>query len=430
MLAKILAQKLNRDILWTLGSFSVLAASGIIINLVIAGFRDASALGVFNQSYAIYIIASQIAILGVHYSVLRHSAYYSDNAGERGRILMTSMMIALVLGLLVAITIYLFSGAIGRLLDSETTGTSVGYAAIGLVIFPLNKVLIAYLNGLRHMRAFSMLQALRYIVVMLWITFIAVSDYRFELAALGFLVAELITFIAAALYLALIGELSRLQFDFSWARRHLEFGVKSLLAGMFVEMNSRIDVLLIGFFLSDAMVGIYSFAAMLVDGLYHVLAMVRINFNPVLVTCVKDGNWEQAKTLLRKSKLIGYPFFVISAILVIVAFWVLTVYIVPEKGLDAGIFSLMILLGGLTLIAAYIPFDNLLMVSGFPGYQTLQHLAVVVVNVVLNLYLVPILGLEGAALATAASYLTGIAMLFVLARKWLGWNLWNNTVTV
>ena len=430
MLARLLAHKLNRDILWTLGSFFVLAVSGIIINLVVAGFRDASALGVFNQSYAIYIIASQLAILGVHYSVLRHSAYYSDNAEERGRMLMTSMAIALVLGISVAGTIFLLSDAIGSLLDSDMTGRSIGYAAVGLVLFPLNKVLIAYLNGLRHMRAFSMLQALRYILIMLWVAFIALSTYAFELAALGFFVAELVAFFAASIYLAIIGEFSKLKLDSTWARRHFTFGAKSLLAGMFVEMNSRIDVLLIGFFLSDAMVGIYSFAAMLVDGLYHILAMVRINFNPVLVACVKDHNWDQAKLLLRKSKLIGYPFFVVAAILAIVAFWVLTVYIVPEKGLDAGIYPLMILLAGLAIIAAYIPFDNLLMVSGYPGYQTLQHLAVVVANVVLNLSLVPLLGLEGAALATAASYIIGILMLFVLARKWLGWNLWNNTVKV
>ena len=63
--------------------------------------------------------------------------------------------------------------------------------------------------------------------------------------------------------------------------KHLVFGFRGLGAGMFAEFNSRVDVLVIGFFLEDRAVGIYSFAAMLVDGIYHVLAMIRINFNPI-----------------------------------------------------------------------------------------------------------------------------------------------------
>jgi hypothetical protein len=47
---------------------------------------------------------------------------------------------------------------------------------------------------------------------------------------------------------------------------------------------------MIGIFLPDREVGIYSFAAMMVDGMYHVLAMVRLNFNPVLVAAVRDSD--------------------------------------------------------------------------------------------------------------------------------------------
>ena len=79
------AHKLTRDIGWTLGSFVMLAASGMVINLVVAGARDAAALGVFNQAYAVYIIASQLATLGLHYSVLRHAALHEADEVTRRR---------------------------------------------------------------------------------------------------------------------------------------------------------------------------------------------------------------------------------------------------------------------------------------------------------------------------------------------------------
>ena len=61
----ILKNKLAGDIAWTMGSLAVLATSGIMINLIIAGFRDAAALGAFNQAYAVYIVSSQIAVFGL-----------------------------------------------------------------------------------------------------------------------------------------------------------------------------------------------------------------------------------------------------------------------------------------------------------------------------------------------------------------------------
>ena len=93
-----LKNKLVGDIAWTMSSLAILAASGIVINLIIAGFRDASALGAFNQSYAIYIISSQIAVFGLQYSVLRYAALYDSNAIERGNMLVNAATFALALG--------------------------------------------------------------------------------------------------------------------------------------------------------------------------------------------------------------------------------------------------------------------------------------------------------------------------------------------
>ena len=422
----LLQHKLNRDIAWTIGSFMVLAVSGIVINLVIAWYRDAASLGVFNQAYAVYIVASQVAAFGLHYSVLRHAAYYERAESERSRMLLTAAGLALACGAAASLVVAAASGWIGELLDSGQTGRAVTYVAAGLLLFPLNKVLLAYLNGLRRMKAYAGIQALRYLLIMLWVSLVSVSDRPFELSTLGFFVAELGSMAVALFHLLRSGLVRYAPPDRKWLRRHLGFGAKSLLAGMFVEINSRVDVLMIGVFLADRYVGIYSFAAMLVEGLYHVLSMVRINFNPVLVGAIRDGEWEQAKRLLGMSRRYGYPVMLVLATAVLLVFHVLTVYVLPEKGLEPGMTPLLILLAGLTLIAAYIPFDNLLLVSGHPGYQTMQHMTVVLANVLLNLLLVPLLGIGGAALATAASYLVGIGVLIYLVNRFLHWNLFLN----
>jgi O-antigen/teichoic acid export membrane protein len=425
---KFLQHKLTTDIAWSMGSLVVLAASGILINLIIAAFRDAAALGAFNQAYAVYIVASQIAVFGLHYSVLRHTALYETNAVERGRLLTNAGVFSLLLGACAAGLVYCTAAFLGRLLESPSVESAIRYAAPGLLLFPLNKVLLGYLNGMRCMKAFSVLQSGRYILVMLWVTALSASAHPFELVTLGFFVAELATSIGVYLYLLKRKMQPSMRFDAAWTKRHFVFGGKSLLAGIFVELNSRVDVLLVGFFLSDREVGIYSFAAMLVDGLYHVLAFVRINYNPVLVGSLRDRDWEGARKLLQQTKKYVYPGAAAISLFIMAVCWALTEVLVPGKGLGQGMLPLSILLAGLTLIAAFVPFDNLMLVSGHPGLQTLQHMALVLSNIMLNLVMIPLLGIMGAAIATALSYIIGIAALYFLSYRLLGWNLLTNIV--
>lgn len=423
------SQKLTRDISYTMGSFIVLALSGMVINLVVASTRDAAALGVFNQAYAVYIIASQLATLGLHYSVVRHAALHEHDEATRGRMLFTAAACALALGAFAALAVAAGAPLLARLFDSVGTGQAVAYSAGGLLLFSLNKVLLAYLNGLRRMKAFSILQALRYLVVMAVVTGIALSSLPIEMATLAFLVAEVVTALGAVVYLFRTGLATHLHFDRAWFGRHLRFGVKGLAAGMFAEFNSRIDVLLIGVFLPDREVGIYSFAAMMVDGVYHVLAMVRLNFNPLLVSSLRDRDFEQAGRLRQQSRRLVLPATLVMAATTVLALWVLSTFVVPQKGLMEGMVSLLILMSGLTIVSSLVPFDNLLMVSGHPGYQTVQQLITVSANVLVALLLLPTLGIAGAALGTAISYVAGVAALLYFSRRVVGWNLLTNRFT-
>ena len=200
------------------------------------------------------------------------------------------------------------------------------------------------------------------------------------------------------------------------------------MAGMFAEVNSRVDILMIGFFLSDRATGIYSFAAMLVDGLYQVLAMIRINFNPILVAAIRDRRWEHAQRLREQSGRYVAPAVLVLSIFLALGFYLCTSWLMPGKGLIEGLPALLILMTGVSVVAIFVPFDNLLMVSGHPGYQAAQQLATVIANIIVAALLLPVLGIEGAALGTAISYVCGIAVLLVFGRRLLGWDLVRNTV--
>ena len=423
-------QKLSQDIAYSLGSFMVLAVSGIVINILIMGLRDAAALGVFNLSYAVYIISSQFATWGLHYSVLRHAAFYESDPSERGHMLMTAAICAITMGVVTAGVVALCEPLFALIFSSDITGSSIRNASLGLVLFPLNKVLISYLNGLRRMRAFAILQAVRYCAVMVLVWVVAASPLPIDSFTYCFLLAETVTMVLCSLYIFRQKLTGELRITLGWIQRHYAFGTKGLAAGMFAEVNSRVDVLLIGFFLSDRATGIYSFAAMLVDGVYHALAMVRINFSPILVGAVRDNDWSLAINLRRQSWRILLPVTTVLSVSLVASFYALNTWLIPSsKGLLEGLPSLVILLSGVLLICFLIPFDQLLMMSGHPGYQTAQQLVLVGTNILVAVILLPIIGIEGAALGTAASYVAGILAMIFFVRRLLGWNLINNSIS-
>lgn len=426
----VLKHKLGNDLLWNFGSFATLAVCGVLINFVIAGLRDATSLGVFNIAYATYLIAAQLAIMGVHYSVLRYAAYHKDNAAERGAMFGSGIVLAILLGIVFAALFYFLAPLSGPLFDNTEVADAIRYASFGMLLFPLNKVLINYINGLRNMRAFAVLQSIRYITVLLAIIAVCSSDMPFTYATLSFFAAEALTTFLTLMYLARNGQLRGLKPRYTWLKEHITFGSKGAFGGIFFDMNTRLDVLLLGVFLSEHDVGIYSFAAMLIDGVQHLLAIVRVNFNPILVTALRDTDHAEAKKLLRLSKRYVTLGVVAISVTILVGFWIAVTYLIPDKGFDDGMASLVILLSAFILIGGFSPFDNVLMVTGHPGYQTFQILTVTLVNVVICTMLAPIVGIEGAALGTGLGYMCGTLVTLILGYRLLGWNMLSNQFKV
>lgn len=423
-----LMKTLAGNLSWTAVSLVILAVSGIAINLIIAGVRSAGDLGVFNQAYAVYIVASQLAVLGVHNSVMRNAAHYSNDVAASRQLAGSALLLSLLVGFAAGLLLWFLAPLFGQWFDSPDTGRAVRNVAYGLALFPLSKVLLGLLNGLQMMRAFAVLQSLRYLTVMAWVAVVSFSGASIDKVLYCFVAAEALTSLGALVYLASKGILQSLVVTRSWLREHVSFGTRSLLSNTFVELNSRIDILLIGFFLSDRDAGIYSFAAILIDGLYQVWHLIRVNFNPVLVNATRDGDWDTCRLLMSKSRRYLYPLSVALALAALFAYWVAIHFLMPGKGLEEGMLPLVLLLAGLSAVAPFIPFDQLPLLGGNPGLQTLQQLSVVVINALLNLLFIPWLGIEGAALGTALSYIAGTVVLVWMVRRLFHWNLIANRI--
>jgi O-antigen/teichoic acid export membrane protein len=308
-------------------------------------------------------------------------------------------------------------GQIGRILESPGVTTGMAWAAPGLFLFAANKVLLGAVNGLRWMRTFAALNALRPVTMVATFFLVWVCGLRGEALPVVFTAAEMAVFVGALSLLVGRGYLRLPAANvLHWARVHLAFGVRSFAGGMLVELNTRVDVLMLGYFAADDLVGVYSFAAMLAEGIHQLAVVVRNNYNPRLARHLAGNDMTGLRRVVRRGKLATY------AIMLLLGAAAVSLYPLGVRLLGradpflAGWPLLATLVAGVVVASGYVPFGHILLMAGRPATHTLLTLLTITANVVGNALLIPLLWAQGAATATALAHVVNAVLLCVLTR--------------
>ena len=386
-----------------------MAITGVAISFFVVTERGGEALGVFSQVYAIYIVVAQVAALGIHDSTQKHAAEHSEDPIEVRRLCRGACASAFVTAALVATGLGLASRFVGLATDSSAVGRGVLVVAPGVWLFGMNKALLGVLNGLRRMRTFALAQAARAVTIFATVVGIGLSSLPDWTLVAAFVAGELVVScgVTAALWPA------------RWCRRHLWFGVRALPAGLLAESFVRIDVIVLGVFVSDVEVGTYGFAAFFAEGLIQIPVVVRTVVNPVFVRLLARRDHAAVARLSRRAGAASVAMVGLGAAVV------LTLLPLLGPRLGVGLVTaagelLGILLVGIGFYAAFLPSDCLLLQAGLPGRQSALMAVNVLVSVLLNALLIGAYGARGAALATALAYGWSALALTLATARWLG----------
>jgi O-antigen/teichoic acid export membrane protein len=413
----------HKGIWWNFLSFVSLGIGGVLLNVLILFFYGVEILGVFNQVYAVYILVSQFAVFGLFASVLKYISVYHEDKKTTDEILSSALFLCIFTAT-VAISAYYFSiPFISDILDSPLTGRGLYLVVAGLWFFAMNKILLSFLNGKSLMKQYAFFYMFRYLSLPFFLVVFYFAGLGGDFSPLVFTATESILFFFLFFYVLKYFSLVSPSRCFGWFKKHLLFGAKSFLGGSIAEINSRVDVLMLGIFLSDRIVGIYSFAALFAEGLGQITGIFRVNYNPVIARMVSAGEREKLTFLIRDFlKKWFFPSFLVFVFSVVMYYGFSLLFLDKSYSfISWSVFSL--LLFGIFIRSGYDVFWELPSQSGFPGWQTVLMSAVFVSNIILNYFLISLLGIYGAALELIASALIGIGMLKLIARKATGVNI-------
>ena len=203
--------------------------------------------------------------------------------------------------------------------------------------------------------------------------------------------------------------------DWAWIGSGLRIARPFMLTAIGALTLSYFDRFLIDRFLGRDAVGIYTFYSTIAIGILSLGASVSHQFLPKVIAGFSDGPTAFRKVLLTYS----YSLSGIGA-LVVVAATVAISPIVTMLNLDAyavGIPVFYVMLGGVMLrIFADVP--SYVLYAAHDDIELLAcNLGAAAVSILLNLMLIPLIGLMGAALANVVAALTLLIALTALASR-------------
>lgn len=203
-----------------------------------------------------------------------------------------------------------------------------------------------------------------------------------------------------------------------WIGEYIPF----ILIGSLQIINNRADIIVLGFFKDATSVGNYRVATRLADFLSFVLMAFYTTLGPSIVEMYQEKRLDELKKMMSNSARV-------VTVLVTGAFLFLLLW---GKGILIYVFGadfsfsyhpLMILAFGQIINAACGLVGLMLNMAGFERITVITLGITALLNICLNIILVPLYGINGAAIANVISMATWNIVLLGMVRKRIGINI-------
>jgi O-antigen/teichoic acid export membrane protein len=206
----------------------------------------------------------------------------------------------------------------------------------------------------------------------------------------------------------------RPRLDRDLARKLFGYGTRTQIGAIFRYMNSRFDVLILQFFVPLSSVGYYVISQTLAE----LVLMIARSFQSSILPLVTRGSEEAegpdatAATLLRHHGVLT-----VLAVIANAFFSPLLILVAYGPAYYSALLPFFIILPGVWFLGSGLVISNDLNARNRPVAASALSGTAVLVTIILDLVLIPLFGVPGAAVASLIAYLVyGVASFITLSR--------------
>ncbi|KXA89861.1 hypothetical protein AKJ57_04790 [candidate division MSBL1 archaeon SCGC-AAA259A05] len=384
-------------------------AVSFVAKIVIIRYITQSQYGIYQQAITVISIFTTVAGLGLRGGVTRQISYYREkNKSKVGSLIGSSLTLGLISSVLVSICIYIFADPIAQgFFNEPDLVLPLKLVSFSLPLVLLGGILVSILRGFENPKGKVLFKNLTTnitrlagfgVVILLALSFLGVLSVYLISCLLGLLVVGLYT-------KSKIPSEIGVDIDFSVAKKLIIFSIPLMGAGILATIMNWTDTLIIGFYEVSANVGLYRGAYPLARLIPTLLTAAGFLYMPLI------SKLEAAETREK----INRAYQVVTKWIFSGAFPIfLLLFLFPE--------TILKFFFGAEYIPASLPLRILslgFMVHAFLGLNGTSLVAIgktkqnfygrmvgAASNIVLNILLIPFIGITGAAIASTSSYIT------------------------
>jgi O-antigen/teichoic acid export membrane protein len=392
--------------------------------VVIARYLGPEDYGLISLGIMILNLSILIPLLGINEGIVHYIAYYRS-IGNKIRLkstFLTALKITLPLSIITTATLIFFSKqiAINLFHNAELTPILIIFS----LIIPFYTLLILAVNAMVALKKpeytiISRIFGREFINLLLTITIVLIGGTVLQLSLiylLSFAIGSLLS-----LYLLEYKVFPFIRSKIKTVHEYKEllaFSMPLFFSGIFLKIMSSIDTFFLGYMKTTVDVGIYNAVLPLAASLGIFLIAFSQMFYPIMSELhAKKQHTELARTysiVLRWIFMLSFPVMILSLLF---PKYILSILFGTNYATGATAFTILIVAYFIDVITG--PAVRILMTLKKTKLIFYINAIVMILNVVLNIILIPLYGITGAAIATGISIVLREIIIFNTARKYI-----------
>ncbi len=400
-------QSFLQDVTKVLSSNIFTIINGLIISVILSRQLGPSGFGLYSAILVVPLIVISITQLGIRASAI----YFIGNKKYKTDLIVSNILMILIFSSLLGVVT---TGVVFFVMNDENF--SILMILLVLLIIPPRLAAIqigGIFLGLEQIKKAMMLNWLTIfinlisVIVLVWILAFEING-----ALLSMLIAYCIITVWAV-FVIRKEHIVVFKPDFQIIKNILKKGIVFALAFLIIQLNYRIDILILKELVSLKEVGYYSLGASIAEKLWQLPLAIGI----VLMSRTANATDQQAINI-STAKLFRVS--LIAGVIAAGILFVITPVVIPAiwgNDFQPSIRVLQFILPGILFVSQYRILSSRLSGIGLPQIAIYVFLPALIINIVLNYWWIPLYGAMGAVMATNVSYTLGsVIFLFVYAK--------------
>jgi O-antigen/teichoic acid export membrane protein len=264
-------------------------------------------------------------------------------------------------------------------------------------------------------KEFSILRSLRWILIIILIFLFYILQTNIISTLFSFLITEIILLVYS---LVKVNKLLSFHIKKEIYLENIKFGIKSFSAEIFAVFNEKFDLLIIGYFLTNSEVGIYSFFIFFSKALYIFPGILQQNLNPIISKHWIECTIKELELKLKKIIRINFLVLIFQTAFTIIFYFILTKYF--KQDFKNTTYLLLISIVGIFPSALISWSGSLLIMTGKLKENLIRTIIIMISSLIITFIFTNLYGLIGASIAVALSSIISFILMYTIIKGVLG----------